>query len=222
MEEYVSESQQIEQLKRQVSENGPWLLAGVALSALAIVGYGQWKHWEESKLIRASARYTQVLDALGKNDRPGAVKLADGLRSDYARTAYADQADLAVARAEVEAEDLKSAEARLSTVVKDTKDDALRVLARYRLARVERALGKPEEAAKVMDSGPAGGFEAAFAELKGDLAADKGDRAGALKFYTSAAAGVGEGLVNRESLDLKMTALGGSLPAEPSPAEAKP
>jgi predicted negative regulator of RcsB-dependent stress response len=183
VEEYVSESQQIEQLKRQAAENGPWLLAGVALAALAVFGYGQWQRWQESKLLRASARYGQVLESLAKDDRPGAVKLADGLRADYARTPYADQADLAVARALVEADDLNAAETRLEAVVRDTTDDALRVLARYRLARVQRA-------------------------------ADRGDRGAAVKFYTTAAGGIADGLVSREALEMKLTALGAALPAD--------
>lgn len=214
MEEYVSESQQIEQLKRQAAENGPWLLAGVALAALAVFGYGQWQRWQESKLLRASARYGQVLESLAKDDRPGAVKLADGLRADYARTPYADQADLAVARALVEADDLNAAETRLEAVVRDTTDDALRVLARYRLARVQRAEGKAALALKTLDAGPALGFESAFAELRGDIAADRGDRGAAVKYYTAAASGIADGLVSRDALDMKLTAFGAALPAD--------
>jgi len=217
LEDYASESEQIEQIRKWMKENGPSMLAGVLLAAAGIFGWGQWQHWQSSKLSNANIRYAQVIDALGKNDRAGAAKLADALRSDFARTAYADQADLAVARSLVEAEDLKGADARLATVVRETRDDALKLLARYRLARVQRAEGKADEAIKTLDAGPAAGFEAAFAELRGDIAADKGDSAQALKHYLAAAAGIADGLVNREALELKVTALGGTLP-EPAPA----
>lgn len=216
MEEYVSESQQIEQIKGWASANGPWLLAGVAIALIGFSGYTQWGRWQESKGIRANERYSQVLDALARNDRAGATKLADALRADYGRTPYPDQADLAVARAEVEANELPAAEARLGTVVGHTGDPALRLLARYRLARVQRAAGHADAALKTLDAEPARGFAAAFAELRGDIALDRGDRDAALKAYQAAEAGTHEELVNRELLDLKIAALGGTVAADPA------
>ena len=220
MEEYVSESQQIEQLKGWASSNGPWLLAGVAAVVVGFAGYNQWQRWQQSKSLRASETYTQVLSSLARDDRAGAAKLADSLRAGYAATPYADQADLALARAYVEGNQLPDADARLTLVVEHTKDDALRLLARYRLARVQRAEGHADAALKTLSAEPAQGFEAAFAEVRGDIAADKGDRAGALKAYQEAEAGAADDLVNREVLELKITALGGTPAADKVPAAA--
>ncbi len=212
MEEYESESQQIEQIKAWFSENGTSLVAGVALVLLAYAGYFQWGRWQDSKSLHAADRYNQVLETLAHNDRAGAIKLADSLRADAGASPYADQADLAVARASVEASDFSAAESRLTGVVDHTRDEALRVLARYRLARVQRAEGHPDAALKTLDAAPALGFAAAFAEVRGDIALDRGDRAEALKQYLAAAAVVGDGLVNHDVLDLKITSLGGSSP----------
>ena len=220
MEEYVSESQQIEQLKGWASEHGPWLLAGVAAVALGFGGYTQWQRWQESKSVRASDTYTQVLAALAKDDRGGAAKLADSLRAEYGRTPYPDQADLALARSYVEANQLGDADARLTLVVDHTKDTALRLLARYRLARVQRAEGHADAALKTLDAEPARGFDAAFAELRGDIAADKGDAAAALKAYQAAERVAADDLVNREVLELKIAALGGTPAGDKAPADA--
>lgn len=218
MEEYVSESQQIEQLKGWATSNGPWLLAGVAAVVVGFGGYNQWQRWQQSKSLRASETYTQVLAALAHDDRAGAAKLADSLRAGYAGTPYADQADLALARAYVEANQLPEADARLSAVVDHTADDALRLLARYRLARVQRAEGHADAALKTLSAEPGQGFEAAFAEVRGDIAADRGDRDAALKAYQAAEAGAAEELVNREVLDLKIAALGGTPAGDKAPA----
>ena len=221
MEEYVSESQQIEQIKGWATTNGPWLLAGVAAVVVAFAGFNQWKRWQESKAVRASENYTQLLNALSRDDRAGATKLADALRADYGRTPYADQADLALARALVEANLLPDAEARLTLVVGHSHDDALRLLARYRLARVQRAEGHPDVALKTLAAEPASGFAAAYAEVRGDIAADRGDSALALKEYQAAEAGAGDDLVNHDVLDLKIIALGGT-PAADKAATAVP
>lgn len=220
LEEYVSEAQQIEQLKGWTKENGPWMLAGVAIVALGFAGYQQWQRWQDSKSLRANESYTQVLNALAKGDRAGAAKLADALRADYERTPYADQADLALARAYVENNELGDADKHLALVVAHSRDAGLRLLARYRLARVQRAEGHPDDAIKTLSGEAPFGFAAAFAELRGDIAADRGDSAQALKAYQEAETAGTDGVVNREQLELKIAALGGTPADEPKPADA--
>ena len=218
LEDYVSETEQLQQLKSWATSNGPWMLAGIAVVVLGFGGYRQWQAWQESKATRASERYTQVLESLSKEDRAGAQKLADSLRADYAGSPYADQADLALARSLVESNRLPEAETRLVLVADHSKDEALRILARYRLARIQRAEGHVDAAEKTLAAGPGGGFEAAFAELKGDMAADRGDKAAALAAYKVAQAGEADGLVNRDVLELKIAALGGEPAADAATA----
>jgi predicted negative regulator of RcsB-dependent stress response len=148
----------------------------------------------------------QVLDACTHNDLAGGVKLADGLVKQFGASAYSDQANLAVARVQAENQQFDLAAARLTQVIGSTRDHALALAARLRLARVQLSQGKPDEAIKTLDATEPGAFAARYAELRGDALLAKGDRDGALKQYRAARAS-GSDTVDAELLDLKISEL---------------
>ena len=141
----------------------------------------------------------------------GAGRLVKELRDSYGRTPYSDLAALALARFDVEGGKLADAAGLLETVIKDTHDADLAAVARLRLARVQRADGKPDAALATLAAAPAGTGSPAYADVRGDVLLDKGDKAGALAAWREALASKSTG-VNRELLQLKIAAL------EPPPA----
>ncbi|HEY5020264.1 MAG TPA: tetratricopeptide repeat protein, partial [Steroidobacteraceae bacterium] len=168
-----------------------------------------WHYWQarvENHALAAAARYSQALEAFSRNDLNGGMKIADDLVQNFSGTAYGDQADLAAARVQAENQQLDQAAARLTHVLQSTADHGLALIARLRLARVQLAQGKPDEAIKTVDAVEAGAFAARYAELRGDALLAKGDREGALKQYRSARANGGE-TVDPELLDLKINEL---------------
>ena len=80
------------------------------------------------------------------------MKIADGLVKDFGSSAYSDQANLAAARVQAENQQFDLAAARLREVMQHTRDDTLALIARARLARVQLAQGKPDEAIKTLDA----------------------------------------------------------------------
>jgi predicted negative regulator of RcsB-dependent stress response len=186
VEEYLNEKEQWERVLAWLREQGPWILAGVAV-ALAI--YGGWNYWQnrtQQRNLAAAARYDQVIEAFGRNDVNGGFRLADELVKAFPTTAYADQANLAVARIQVENKQLEPAAARLRQVLASTSDPELALVVRLRLARVELAQGNADQALKTLDAVNPGAFAARYAEVRGDVLLAKGDRDGALKAYREA------------------------------------
>lgn len=209
MDEYLNEKEQWERLLRTLREQAPWMLAGVAVVAAIFGGWHLWESHVEQRALAAATRYQQVLDAFAAADVAGGVKIADQLAKDYPDSAYADQANLAVARVEAESTQLDQAAARLAQVMRHTPDQALALVVRLRLARVQIAQGKPDDAIKTLDAVDAGAFKARFAEVRGDALLAKGDRNGALEQYRAARAG-GADTVDGELLDLKINELASS------------
>jgi predicted negative regulator of RcsB-dependent stress response len=203
VEEYLSEKEQWERLLAGLREQGPWLLAAVAVVAAGFSGWHYWQARGEQHSLAAAARYNQALEAFSRNDLNGGMKITDDLVQHFSGTAYGDQADLAAARVQAENQQLDQAAARLTHVLQTTADHGLALIARLRLARVQIAQGKPDEAIKTVDAVDAGAFAARYAELRGDALLAKGDRAGALKQYRAARANGGE-TVDPELLDLKI------------------
>jgi predicted negative regulator of RcsB-dependent stress response len=209
VDEYLNEKEQWERLLRSLREQAPWMLAGVAVVGAIFGGWHLWETHLEQRALTAAARYQQVLDAFAAADIAGGVKIADQLVKDYPDSAYADQANLAAARVEAESPQLDQAAARLAQVMRHTPDPALALVARLRLARVQIAQGKPDDAIKTLDAVDAGAFKARFAEVRGDALLAKGDRKGALEQYRAARAG-GADTVDGELLDLKINELANS------------
>ena len=203
MEEYLNEQERWERVLAWLREQGPWILGGVAV-ALAI--FGGWHYWQnhvQQRDLAAANRYEQLIDAFTRNDIAGGMRQADELGKEFPATAYADQANLAVARIQVSTHQLDQAAARLQQVLAATKDSELALIARLRLARVQLAQGNADEALKTLDAAKPGAFAARYAQVRGDALLAKGDRDGALKAYREAR-GDGASTLDTALLDLKI------------------
>ncbi|HEY8507012.1 MAG TPA: tetratricopeptide repeat protein, partial [Steroidobacteraceae bacterium] len=106
--------------------------------------------------------------------------------------------------------DLSDAASRLRKVMEETDDRELALVARLRLARVQIAQEKPDDAIATLNAvADPGAFAARFHEVRGDALYAKSDKAGALKEYLAARAGTGIGSVDAELLELKINDLEG-------------
>lgn len=214
MDDYLSEKEQWERVTRWLSENGLWILAGVAAGAIAIFGWQWWNAHIDKINGEASAKYEQLQLDLGKSDRTGALLMVADLQNNYASTPYVDQAHLAMARVYVDGKELDKAVAELQAVAQHSKDKQLALVARVRLARVQIAQQKPDDALMTLDGVDPGAFIPLFHEVRGDAEFAKGNKAAALTEYRAArtadAAGAGGG--DNSLLDLKIADLVAAVP----------
>jgi len=215
VDDYLSEREQIEQVRGWVREYLPWLAGAVLIAGAIVWGRPQFAAWQMRQSSAADEKYTAVLEALNKGDKAAAARIAAELKADYGRTPYADLASLAVSRFDVDSHDLDDAASRLEAVSTGARDEQLRVIARLRLARVQRAQGKLDLALATLAAPPAGAA-AAYADARGDVLADKGDRDGALAEWRAALADKSPGIVNRELIELKIAGIGSAPAAQPA------
>ena len=220
MDEFLSEKEKWEQLVAWGRENAPWIIAGLAVGALAVGGWRWWQSRTEQQALDAAARYEQILTAFDRNDQSRALTLIDELRREHPRSPYVDQSNLAAARVFVESSELDRAAARLRTVMDESRDHELARIARLRLARVQIAQGKVDDALATLSSGSEDAFAGRYHEARGDAYFAKGDKAAALKEYRAArAAGAGTAAEN-DVLNLKINDLSSPESSAPSPATA--
>ena len=207
----LSENEQLEAVKAWLRSNGPSIIGGLALGVLLVVGWRWWNGRQQTDALAANAAYEQLLQTFTPDAKPEDVesRLAT-FKTTWARSAYVMPAELAVAAVLVDRNELDKAAAHLRTVTEDAKDEALREVARVRLARVLVSQGKADDALALLDKGKVEGYEAAYAEARGDALFAKGDRAGALKQYQdakSAADPLPSAALGRTALDLKINDL---------------
>ena len=186
--EDLSDNEREEQLRRFWAENWLWIVGGIALGLGGLAGWQYWQRMQLNASEQDAAAYVAELDALGRNDKAAAVKLAGDLRALHPKSPYADQADLALARFAVDTRDFDEAVKRLRTVADTSRDPELRLVAQSRLARVLSEQGKHDDALKLLDVANAGSFTPVFHEVRGDVLAAKGDVAGARQAYDAALA----------------------------------
>jgi predicted negative regulator of RcsB-dependent stress response len=215
--DYLSEKEQWELIRAWVRDNGPWVIAGVAVAVGLI---GAWRWWQahlDARGIQADTLYTQMITALEHGDRSEAFVRLGELERNYASSPYADQGKMVAARVFVEENELDKAAHELATVM-DSKDHALGLVARMRLARIQISQGKPDQALGTLSAAEPGAFAARYHAVRGDAYYAKGDKGAALKEYRSA-----QGTLDRGAsalLDLKIADLVADAPPPAAPAAA--
>ena len=214
MSEY-SEAEQMERAKSWLKTNGIWIIAGIAIGAGGLGGWRWYQERREHQAETASARYEELVDAFSRRDNVRGTTLLEELNREYAWTPYASLGTLIAARVQVEANELDKAAAGLKSVMDNAKDDELKMVARLRLARVQSALGKHDEALATLKVDDPGEFAPRLADTRGDVLLAKGDRDGALREYLAARTTENNGRLDFELLDLKIRDLGGTPPATP-------
>lgn len=218
-EEYLTDDEQWEAIKRGIGENGVWIVGGVVLGAALLFGWRYYHTHQNELALKAAAQFGQMTVALESNDRNKARQAADGLIQDYPTSPYADQAQLTLARLFIDDGQLPSAVGPLTRVMSESKDSELKHIARLRLARVLIDQGKPDEAIKTLAEDTPGAFAARYHEVRGDAFYAKKDSKSAATEYAAALARSDAGGGDSALLELKLADLGA--PASPStPATA--
>jgi len=220
-EDYLTDDEQLEHVKRVVAENWVWVAGGVVLGAALIFGYRYYESYVNDRALRAAAQFDQLNSALVRDDQNKVRQVADGLIKEFPASPYADQAQLVLARLSVDSGKPADAIAPLPQVMANSKDAELRHIARLRLARVLTALGKPDDAIKTLAQDTWGAFAAQAHEVRGDAFYAKHDVPGALKEYQAALLGAAEaGSVDSALLQLKIADL--SAPSAAAPPTTDP
>jgi predicted negative regulator of RcsB-dependent stress response len=213
-EEYLTDDEQLEHVKRVVAENWAWVAGGIALGAALIFGYRYYDTYQNGRALRAAAQFDDMATALQHNDAAKSHQIADGIIKDFPSSPYADQAQMVLARLAVDGGQLANAVPPLTEVLTHSKDLELRHVARLRLARVLIDQGKPDDALKTLAEDTAwGAFAARAHEVRGDAFYAKKDVKSALTEYQAALLGGDTGSVDTALLQLKIADLGTPGPA---------
>lgn len=219
VDDFLTEQEQWEQVKLWLKENGLWIIAGIAIGILALAGWRWWQGHTQQQALAAGAQYTQILQTFNQGQRDQGMSLIDELAHDYPSSPYVAQAQLAAARVFVESGDLDQAAQRLQTVMSSAKDHELSLIARVRLARVQIAQGKSDQALATLRGAQPGTFAARYDEVRGDAYYAKGDKPAALREYQAARVLATAAGIDTHLLDLKINDLAGAAPQH-TPAAA--
>lgn len=214
-EEFRTEEEQVEALKKWWQENGKSTIAVIVLALAGSLGWQSWQERVQEQSEAASTVYQSMLDAINVTgggaaspDQEATVRhLAGTLKTDFSGTTYAHFAALHLAKLAVNDGDLATAESELRWVLNSGPDADLQRVTQLRLARVVAAAGNPVAALTMLQGETVGTYAAAYAEAEGDIQQQLGDAGAALEAYQRAAALQLDSGTESPTLELKLQAL---------------
>lgn len=182
MEIYNSEQEQVDALKAWWDKNGRTVLVALAVFLLSVLGWQSWNDHRNQVAETASTHYQQMVELMNR-DAAMAMEAGRALVGSYPDSIYAVMASMAMAKLAVADKDLDGAAAHLRSAMSQSDQPELAELARLRLARVELAQGKADDAMATLSAGKGG---AASDELRGDILVTQGKRVEASVAYKTA------------------------------------
>lgn len=203
MDEFLSEKEQIEAIRQWWRENGWYLIGGVALGVLGLLGWNQYGTYRDTQAEAAAALYVELRQAVVDDAAGDARNVLAQLRENYARSPYTDHGGLLVALMRMDAGQLIGASEELRYVMEASSDPQLAMIARLRLARVLAQQGEYDEALTTLDV-DAGLFSGRFNEVRGDIHVALGDPASARTAYNAALSTTESDLVDRNLVQMKL------------------
>lgn len=209
MVEIYDAHEQGEVVKKWLLENGSAIVIGLVIAFGGLFGFKQWQSWQISNKQQAFTEFEVMTEFLSAGQLDAALNNFLTLQNDYADSPYASLAGLQMGRARLEAKQPDLAVGHYRFVLEKGQPKAIRVIARERLARTQLSLDQAEEALATIQGEPEiVGFEARYAETRGDILLALGRTEEAVAAYQEALAALEAGVGDRETLVIKLEALG--------------
>lgn len=202
------EQEDLEKLKSWWKNYGNSVVFGILLGVAILVGFRYWTQHTEQQRHTAAGIYERMFQDISAKKTADARKSGESLINEYSSTPYAGMAGLMLARLDFEAGDVAKARERLQWVLDHADDDAVRHVARLRLARIHLGSGDKEAALALLDVKDRAGFEAEYEELKGDILVAQGQRDAARSAYGEALKHLPAGSPYVPMLNMKLDDLG--------------
>lgn len=206
----LDEQERLDELKAWWKRWGTALMIGVAVAIAAVAGWRYWQNHQIRQTLEAASVYERLTQSLAASDSKAARDAGSMLIDQYENTAYAPRAALLLAKLNVVGKDLKSAQTQLEWAAANSREPAVKDLARLRLAGVQLDQKQYDAALKTLSASHSDAFAPRFDDLRGDVLVAQGKQADARAAYQSAFAALPEDNPYRSIVELKLDSVGGT------------
>lgn len=209
MVEIYDAHEQGEVVKKWLQENGSAIIMGLVIAFGGLFGFKQWQAWQLNNRQQAYAEFEVMNQLLTAGQLDAAMANFQNLQEKHADSPYTSLAALQMGKARLEVKQADLALKHYRFVVDKGQPKEIRVIARERLARLLLDQGQADEALELIQGQTEiAGFEARYAETRGDIFLALGRKQEAIAAYQEALEALESGMGDRNTLELKIESLG--------------
>lgn len=181
----LEEQEQLDEFKAWWKQNGSMISTLLVGLLVAYAAYQGWHYYQNKQSVEASTQYQELMVTDEKDLKAIQTKSAMLMES-FSGTPYAGRAALFAAKANYQANEIKSAKAQLDWTIKNAKETAISALASLQLANILAEEKDFDGALKLLSAPHDAGFDGLFADLKGDVLVSLGKNSEAKEAYQQA------------------------------------
>lgn len=172
--ELYDEHEQGERVRKWIKEYTPAIIVGLVLAFGGIFGFRYWQDYRADQQMMGSDYYQVVSQQVTEGDLESAESEYRTMVETVGETAYTGLAGMQLAAAWVDDGRLPPAADIYRGILENRRLESLWPVAKLRLARVLEAQGEYEQALSLLEGAAPDGFEASWAETRGDLLFERG------------------------------------------------
>jgi predicted negative regulator of RcsB-dependent stress response len=208
VDDLLSEKEQIEQMRAWWAEYGRYVIAGVVIAVGLLLGFNQYQNSKLDAQTAASRLFETLAEHVTDGNLDQAEAVAAELATDFAKTSYAAQSRLAMARLYMDKNRDEDAADALRELLEMPAGGELKPIATLRLARILLYQDKAQEVVDLLESLDDPAFAALASEILGDAYVALGRHEDAGEAYRTALADptqpptIDRGLVQMKLVDL--------------------
>lgn len=204
----LQEQEQLDELKAFWNRYGNLITWTLTLVLAAFAAWNGWNWWERQQGAKASAMFEEFDRAVQAGNAEQAGRVFSDLKERYARTVYAQQAGLLAAKLQADKNQADAAQASLTWVAEQGKDEEYQALARLRLAGLLLDKKAYDDALKQLDAVKSPEFAPLADDRRGDILLASGKKDEAVKAFQAAWKAMSDKTDYRRVIESKLTSLG--------------
>jgi predicted negative regulator of RcsB-dependent stress response len=220
VDELQSEKEQLEEMRAWWSEYGRVVIAGVVIAVAGMIGFNQYNESRLTSQVAASELFELLAVHVTEGDLDESEAVADDLFTNFAKTTYAAQSRLALARLYMDQNRDQDAVNALNELLAMNGNDELKNVGRHRLAHLLLYQDKPQEVVDLLEAVDVAAFAGLYDAVLGDAYTALGEYDKAGDAYRRALADPSPNqVVDRALVQMKLVDLPESVAVEDGESE---
>lgn len=201
-EEYDDfEQEQI--VKDWIKNNWFTMALGLVIGLGGVFGMNYYKSSQQEQRFKIANQYKEFTSVMELSEFDEAKTLLSELEKENGSNFYTIEAHLLLAKEYVAKNELEKAASELNNVISAKPDKLITEFVKLRLARVQNALAKHDEALTLTNSITIESFKSIAKEIEGDALIAKGEYEKAIKAFEESIAN-GEGYSSKKNIEMKI------------------